>query len=81
MLSPSTRSYDRGTKFRLYKDIPSLKEYILVDSEKIKAEAWLLNEQGLWELQVMEGLEDMLCLHSLSLSIPLREVYAGTKLI
>ena len=81
VLSPSTRSYDRGTKFRLYKDIPSLKEYVLVDSEKIKVESWLLNEKGQWELQVIEGLEGMLCLRSLSLSIPLREVYAGTKLI
>jgi Uma2 family endonuclease len=81
VLSPSTRSYDRGTKFRLYRDIPSLKEYILVDSEKLKAEAWFLNEQGQWELQVIEGAESVLCLRSLSLSIPLREVYAGTKLV
>ena len=46
VLSPSTRSYDRGQKFRLYRDIPSLKEYILVDSEKMKIEAWEFNDGG-----------------------------------
>src|SRR5438105_4521532 len=28
ILSPSTKSYDRGEKFKLYRDIPTLKEYI-----------------------------------------------------
>src|ERR1041385_5553388 len=32
ILSPSIRNYDRGEKFQLYRDIPSLKEYILVDT-------------------------------------------------
>src|SRR5215213_2260514 len=27
ILSPSTRGYDHGLKFQLYRDIPSLKEY------------------------------------------------------
>ena len=35
VLSPSTKNYDRGEKFKLYRDIPSLKEYILADSESI----------------------------------------------
>src|SRR5215204_4519351 len=35
ILSPSTKNYDRGEKFRLYRDIPSLREYILLDTEAI----------------------------------------------
>src|SRR5579875_3079165 len=35
VLSPSTKSYDRGEKFKLYRDIPTLKEYILIDSSSI----------------------------------------------
>ena len=38
VLSPSTRNYDRGEKFKLYRDILTLKEYILVDSESIHIE-------------------------------------------
>ncbi len=36
ILSKSTRNYDQGEKFALYRQIPALKEYILIDSEKIK---------------------------------------------
>ena len=37
LLSKSTRNYDKGEKFTLYRDIDALKEYILVDTEKIYA--------------------------------------------
>src|SRR5437016_4225831 len=30
VLSPSTASYDRGEKFRQYRSIPTLREYVLV---------------------------------------------------
>lgn len=80
VLSPSTRAYDKGIKFGLYKDIPSLKEYILVDSEKTKIEAWFLRD-GQWELQVVEDPEGTLHLRSLGISIPMQEIYARTKLL
>src|SRR6202012_6265077 len=35
VLSPSTQNYDRGDKFNLYRDIPTLKEYILGEPETI----------------------------------------------
>src|SRR6476660_8159255 len=40
VLSSSTKNYDRGEKFKLYRDIPSLKEYILVDSASVHIEAF-----------------------------------------
>jgi Uma2 family endonuclease len=33
VLSPSTADYDRGTKFMLYRSIPDLQHYVLVDSQ------------------------------------------------
>ncbi|HVV03400.1 MAG TPA: Uma2 family endonuclease [Puia sp.] len=80
VLSPSTRVYDKGIKFGLYKDIPSLKEYLLVDSEKIRTEAWFRQEEQ-WEQKIVEDPNESLYLRSLGLSIPLREIYAGTKLL
>lgn len=38
ILSPSTRDHDKGRKFRLYRDIESLQEYIVIDSEEIMVE-------------------------------------------
>ncbi|HVU54819.1 MAG TPA: Uma2 family endonuclease [Puia sp.] len=80
VLSPSTRTYDRGIKFGLYKDIPSLREYVLIDSEKIKAETWLRHEDH-WDQQVFEDPDGVLDVRSLGLSIPLRDIYTGTKLL
>ncbi|MEP7317689.1 MAG: Uma2 family endonuclease [Panacibacter sp.] len=48
ILSPSTKNYDRGEKFKLYRDIPTLKEYILTDSESIHIEVFRLNESNHW---------------------------------
>jgi Uma2 family endonuclease len=80
ILSPSTKNYDRGEKFKLYRDIPTLKEYILVDSESINIEAWRINEKNKWELHEYNTLNQQLHLPTLSLTIPLTDVYEGTKL-
>ncbi len=81
VLSSSTRNYDMGGKFDLYRDIPTLKEYILVDSEAVKAYAFRINETGHWELEEYKRAEDTLEIKVLQLSIPLSEIYEGTKLI
>lgn len=80
ILSPSTRNYDRGEKFRLYRDIPTLREYIMVDSESIKVEAYCLNIDGNWELKEYKKTSDSLLIRTLLLSIPLAEIYARTRI-
>lgn len=80
ILSPSTRQYDRGEKFRLYRAIPGLKEYILIDSESINIEAFRINEKGFWELHEYKSINDQLALPSLSIAISIHEIYEGTKL-
>ena len=78
VLSPSTREYDRGDKFKLYRDLPSLKEYILVDSQSISIEAFRVNEQGFWILQRYEKPEEQLTLKSVEIALPLAEIYEGS---
>lgn len=80
ILSPSTRDYDRGSKFKLYRDIPSLKEYILIDSEAISIEVFRLNIAGHWELEEYSTLDETLFISAIDTSIPLSEIYAGTKI-
>lgn len=46
ILSSSTKEYDRGQKFKLYRDIPTLKEYVLVDSESVNIESFCINSNG-----------------------------------
>ena len=80
ILSPSTRKYDRGDKFKLYKDIPTFKEYVLVDSEAVGIDVWRLDAQNCWELQVCKDLNSMLEIRTLGLRIPLKKIYKNTDL-
>ena len=80
ILSPSTKSYDRGDKFNLYRDIKSLKEYILIDSQSIAVEAFRINNGGHWELEEIKSIDGVLLINSVELSIPLVLIYEETKL-
>jgi len=79
ILSASTKTYDRGNKFKLYRDIPSLKEYIMVDSESILAEAFYINEKQNWELKEYKNINDNLKFISLDFEIPLKDIYNRTS--
>jgi len=81
VLSPSTRRYDRGAKFRLYRDIPTLSEYILIDSAKVRAEIFSLREYGQWEPRQYEETDTGMCLETLRLTIPFAEIYEGSGLM
>ncbi len=79
VLSGSTESYDRGRKFGFYRSIPSLREYLLVDSQRIVAEKYLKNESGLWELHESPGLSGVVQLTSIRFDLPLQQVYEDTE--
>ena len=80
ILSPSTRNYDRGEKFRLYKAIPTLKEYVLINAESIQVEIFRLTESGNWLLQEYKNVTDIMEIKCLGISMPLSGIYEGTKL-
>jgi Uma2 family endonuclease len=83
ILSPSTKNYDRGKKFNLYKDIPTLKEYIMIDSESVLVEAYYINENKNWELKEHKEITDVLSFVSLGFDVALVNIYEhvhfGTK--
>ncbi len=76
VLSAFTRNYDLGDKFRLYRDIPSLKEYICISPERVLVEKFeILN--GFWTLKSFSQLTDCMTINSLGLTIGLDEIYRG----
>lgn len=79
ILSPGTRTYDRGGKFKLYRDIPALKEYILIDSLSVNIEAFRFNKNGHWELEEFRTLSGNLEFNSISVSIPVVDIYQRIK--
>ena len=79
VLSPSTEEYDRGEKFEYYKQLLSLKEYILVAQDKISVEHYAI--QGTeWELTTIEDLTDILSLSTISCKLTLKDIYRRVDL-
>lgn len=77
VLSPGTKNYDRGEKFQLYRDIPTLKEYILIDSQFIHIESFRINAKGHWELEEYKYPEQVLPLPLIDTSFAVRDIYEG----
>ena len=75
VLSQSTEAYDRGNKFTAYRTIPSLQEYILIEQYRPHIEQFTKTESGQWLLSDYDGQEATITLNSVSLEIPLSDIY------
>ncbi|HZQ07760.1 MAG TPA: Uma2 family endonuclease [Anaerolineae bacterium] len=77
VLSPSTRNYDLLEKFALYKQIDSLQEYVLIDSQRVHVTLLRREtETGKWTLEMLDASTDILTLTSLEIQIPLASLYS-----
>ncbi|HEU0203853.1 MAG TPA: Uma2 family endonuclease [Burkholderiaceae bacterium] len=72
----STQAYDRSQKFALYRRLPSLREYVLVDPESRRVETFRLGTDGLWVLHDMSE-SAALSIAAIDARLPLAEVFAG----
>jgi Uma2 family endonuclease len=79
VLSKGTEAYDRGGKFRMYRNNPVLQDYLLVSSTSIEMDLYHKNDAGDWLiLNYKEG--DIVELKSINLSFPIEQVYRGLTL-
>ena len=80
ILSESTRDYDRGSKFKAYRKINSLRDYILVDQYSFYVEYFYKNEHGKWVLEEYDNLNDAIKIKSINLELSLSTIYDRVKL-
>jgi Uma2 family endonuclease len=75
VLSATTQDYDRGAKFKLYRDIESLKEYILISSLETLVEKYNKQADGSWVLHEYKNEADTFIISSIDFSITLKDLY------
>jgi Uma2 family endonuclease len=76
--SRSTFEYDGNEKLRWYQDIPTLREYLILDSRRVGIELWRKLESGPWALVTETVRPDgELYLESVGLPLQIADVYAG----
>lgn len=75
VLSESTRDYDRGMKFNMYKQVPSLQEYVVVESENPRVECYRRGADDQWVVEMIDDLNATVRLASVACEITMREIY------
>ncbi len=75
ILSESTRDYDRGSKFTSYRNIASLKDYILIDQYHYHVEYFYKNESGQWTLDELKSLPETFVIRSVGVNLTLEAIY------
>ena len=75
VLSKSTINYDKTDKFRFYRSLPELKEYIMINQYEYFIEQFAKNAQGQWVLTEYESVNDILSLKSIDFQIPFSDIY------
>ncbi len=76
----STAGYDRGDKFNLlYKQIDTLREYVLVDTRRVAVDVYRRRGDGNWPLQSY-GPGDIVVLESIAGTLPVAAFYERVAL-
>ena len=77
ILSASTEEYDRTIKFDFYKNISSLKQYVLIDSQKILIEVFTRQNDHSWESQKYTNIEEEWELSLIQYKNYVKQLYDG----
>jgi Uma2 family endonuclease len=75
VLSPSTQNYDRGDKFSLYRDLPSLKEYVLISSTQVLVEHHVKQADDQWQLTIYRSRESIFTIHAIDFTTEIGTFY------
>ena len=75
VLSESTLDYDLGSKFSMYRDLPSLKEYIVVSSLGYRVERHIRNTDNTWTLHETKNPSGQVDIQTIELQLKMEDIY------
>ncbi len=76
VLSPSTEAYDRGDKFRRYRRVASLSDYLMISQDQPLVEHFSRQPEG-WTMRDADKLNQKLRLKALKCTLSVNDVYNG----
>ncbi len=75
VLSPSTQDRDRNSKWALYRQLDSMRDYLLISQDAPRIEHRFRGEDGSWSQAIHEGLEAEFAFAGAPAAVRLSEVY------
>lgn len=79
VLSASTEAYDRGSKFAIYRNLASLREYVLIAQDRFSVEVFTKQPDGRWLLGAVDEPDESVRLESIQCEVLLRNIYAKVE--
>ncbi len=79
VLSPSTEAYTRGERFRRYREIPSLRQYVVVPQNEPVIETFFKQDDGVWALETFQGMDAVAQFRSVDASVAVKDVFDGVE--
>jgi Uma2 family endonuclease len=80
IISESTRTIDKGYKFFYYQQIPSLQEYIIIDSTQYQVDIISRQPDGAWKFETVNHSDKSFSIQSINQSIPFSDLYYKLEL-
>lgn len=80
ILSPATSEYDRSLKFRLYRDIETLQEYVTIDSRKPGAQVFRRMSDNQWIVaDDAFSLTESITIQTIGATLQMADLYDGIE--
>jgi Uma2 family endonuclease len=79
VLSESTANYVRRFKSRLYRKVPSLREYVIIEQDEPQVEVYSRSPEGDWTVKDETQLTRSVALRSIKCKLSLAAVYEKVK--
>ncbi len=79
VLSKSTEEYNRVGKFKFYRSIPTLQEYVMIDQYSVHVEQYYLEAPNRWVLIEYNELSGILKFAKIDFQISLQDIYRRVK--
>ena len=79
VLSESTRNYGRPRKFQMYKGLPSLQHYIVIEQDFAWVDSYTRHDP-FWYIDTFDALDQNLHITALDISLALADIYERVEL-
>lgn len=77
VLSKSTQDYDQGDKFKYYRSIPDLQEYLLINQYDLEVKQYTKTDSDFWMFRAYETAADTIALTSIDVELTVASLYEG----
>lgn len=79
VLSPSTQRIDQGEKLNAYRNVPSIRDYLIVAQDQMRVDLHQRQDDGDWKHLIFTEPDEAVEFVSIGLSLQVSDIYRGVR--